>query len=168
MKYMDICTMDAQGRVVIPTKIRRFLNLVSRDCLEVELAGQEIRLRKCGDFPTGTRKLTSLLTILYNNNRHTIALCSDTQVITAVGGFLPDGTPVSKELSEYIKAEKELFPGIDEPLYISFSPGIPIAAIFPIYTPKPLSLVILSEKPLSEVEIGCARLVAATIKHEFI
>lgn len=168
MKYMDICTMDAQGRVVIPTKIRRFLNLVSRDSLEVELAGQEIRLRKCGEFPSGTRKLTALLTILYNSNRHTIALCSDTQVITAVGGFLPDGTPVPEELSEHIKAKQELFPEQEDSVYLSSCPGTPIAALFPIEAKKPMALIILSGKPLSDVEIGCARLVAAAIKHEFI
>ena len=46
MKYTDICTLDAQGRIVIPTKMRKILNLVNQDSLEAELSGQEIHLRK--------------------------------------------------------------------------------------------------------------------------
>lgn len=43
MKYTDICTLDAQGRIVIPTKMRKSLNLMNQDALEAELSGQEIR-----------------------------------------------------------------------------------------------------------------------------
>ena len=42
MKYTDICTLDAQGRIVIPTKMRKTLNLVNQDALEAELSGREI------------------------------------------------------------------------------------------------------------------------------
>ncbi len=50
MKYTGIYTMDAQGRVVIPRKIRKLLNLANRDSLEIKLAGNEIHLRKCESF----------------------------------------------------------------------------------------------------------------------
>lgn len=168
MKYADICTMDAQGRVVIPTKIRRFLNLTERNSLEIELVGQEIRLRKCGGLPTGTYKLSTLLTILYNCIQHPAVLCSDTQVISAVGELLPDGTLISSGLSEYIQTEKELFPDMERPIYISPSPDTPIAALFPIHAINPMSLAVLSKRPLTETEAGCARLTAATVKYEFI
>lgn len=168
MKYADICTMDAQGRVVIPTKIRRFLNLTERNSLEIELAGQEIRLRKCEGFPTGTQKLSAFLTILYNCIQHPAVLCSDTQVITAVGEPLPDGTSISSGLSEYIKTEKELFPDMGKPIYLSPSSGTPIAALFPVHTTDPMSIAVLSKEPLTEVETGCVRLTAATVKYEFI
>ena len=85
MKYTDICTLDAQGRIVIPTKMRKSLNLVNQDALEAELSGREIHLRKCGELPVDTHRLASFLTILYNSSRHTVALCSDTQVVRAVG-----------------------------------------------------------------------------------
>ena len=116
MKYTDICTLDAQGRIVIPTKMRKILNLVNQDSLEAELSGQEIHLRKCGELPIDTHRLASLLTILYNSSRHTVALCSDTQVVHAVGSFLPDRTPVSKELSACIQAEKEYLPDTSRPV----------------------------------------------------
>ena len=168
MKYTDICTLDAQGRIVIPTKMRKILNLVNQDSLEAELSGQEIHLRKRGELPIDTHRLASFLTILYNSSRHTVALCSDTQVVHAVGSFLPDRTPVSKELSACIQAEKEYLPDTSRPVYLTSSPGTPVAALFPVHAEKPLALAVLSAKPLTEVEIGCTRLVAATITHEFI
>ena len=168
MKYAEICTMDAQGRIVIPTKIRRLLSLVNRDSLEVELAGQEIRLRKCGDVPFSTQRLSTILTILYNTSRHTVVLCSETQVIAAVGSFLPDGTPVTEELSGFIKAGKEHFPEVENPLYLSDRSEIPVAVLIPLHAQKPLSLAILSKAPLTEAETACARLAAAMIKQEFI
>ena len=61
MKYTDICTLDAQGRIVIPTKMRKILNLVNQDSLEAELSGQEIHLRKCGEPPIDTHRLASFL-----------------------------------------------------------------------------------------------------------
>lgn len=167
MKYTDICTLDAQGRIVIPTKMRKILNLANQDSLEAELSGQEIHLRKCGELPIDTHRLASLLTILYNSNRHTVALCSDTQVVSAVGGFLPDRTPVSKELSAYIQTKKEYLQDMGRPIYLTSCPGAPVAALFPVHAKKTLALAVLSAKPLTEVEIGCARLVAATIAREF-
>ncbi len=167
MKYTDICTLDAQGRIVIPTKMRKSLNLVNQDALEAELSGREIHLRKRGELPVDTHRLSSLLTNLYNSSRHIVALCSDTQVICAAGGFLPDRTPVSEELSVHINAEKESFLDMSRPIYLASRLGTPVAALFPVCTKKPLALALLSEKPLTEVEIGCARLVAATITHEF-
>ena len=167
MKYIDICTLDAQGRIVIPTKMRKNLNLVNQDALEAELSGREIHLRKCGELPVDTRSLSALLTILYNSSRHTVALCSDTQVIHAVGSFLPDGTPISKELSEHINITKEYFPDMSKPVYLTSCPDTPIAALFPVNARKPLALAVLSAHPLTDVEIGCARLAAATITHEF-
>lgn len=167
MKYTDICTLDAQGRIVIPTKMRKTLNLVNQDALEAELSGREIHLRKRGELPVDTRGLSALLTILYNSSRHTVALCSDTQVICAAGGFLPEGTPVSEELSVHINAEKEYFPDMSRPVYLTSCPGTPVAALFPVHARKPLALAVLAAHPLTDVEIGCARLVAATITHEF-
>lgn len=166
MKYTDICTLDAQGRIVIPTKMRKLLNLANQDSLEAELSGQEIHLRKCGELPIDTHRLASFLTILYNSIRHTVALCSDTQIIRAVGSFLPDRTPVSEELSACIQTKKEYLPDMSRPIYLTSSPGTPVAALFPVHAEKPMTLAVLSTKPLTEVEIGCARLVAATIARE--
>lgn len=37
MKYSDICAIDSQGRVVIPSKIRKHLNIETGTSLELEL-----------------------------------------------------------------------------------------------------------------------------------
>ncbi|MEY8482589.1 hypothetical protein AALD74_12150 [Lachnospiraceae bacterium 48-21] len=168
MNYTDICTLDAQGRIVIPTKMRKSLNLVNQDSLEAELSGQEIHLRKCGELSFDVRRISTLLTILYNNSRHPVVLCSDTQVISAVGRFLPDGTPVSRELSERILAGEEYFTDKEKPFGSPLCPGVPVAALFPIHAPKPLALAVLSSKPLSEVTLRCAKVVAAAIEQEFM
>lgn len=56
MKYTDFCMIDSQGRIVIPAKIRRILNLADRDILELSLADQEICIRKCQNTPPGDDK----------------------------------------------------------------------------------------------------------------
>lgn len=58
MNYTNICTMDAQGRIVIPVKIRRALSLADRDSLALKLTGQEICLRKCKNPSFGTSKVS--------------------------------------------------------------------------------------------------------------
>lgn len=168
MNYTDICTLDAQGRIVIPTKMRKSLNLVNQDSLEAELSGQEIHLRKCGELSFDVRRISALLTILYNNCRHPVVLCSDTQVISAVGRFLPDGTSISEELSEKIRDGKELFTDDEKPFGFPLHPGITVAALFPIHAPKPLALAVLSSRPLTEVTLRCAKVVAAAIEQELV
>lgn len=167
MNYTDICTLDAQGRIVIPTKMRKSLNLVNQDSLEAELSGQEIHLRKCGELSFDIRRISALLTILYNNSRHPVALCSDTQVISSAGSFLPDGIPISEELSGKIRDGKELFTDDEKPFGPSLRSGTPVAALFPIQAAKPLALAVLSSGLLAEAELGCARVIAAAIAHEF-
>ena len=76
MKYADICTMDTQGRIVIPARIRRFLKIADGEPLQVELTGQEIHLHRCNDTDADYRKAKSFLAILHGSIRHAVFLYS--------------------------------------------------------------------------------------------
>lgn len=165
MKYADICTMDTQGRIVIPARIRRFLKITDGEPLQVELTGQEIHLHRCNDTDADYRKAKSFLAILHGSIRHAVFLYSKHQVIAAAGIYLPDGTPVPDTLSAYVtagmKATLEPEPPVFMPPYRE-----PVAALFPVHGKRPAALAVLSKKPLSEMELGCAGLIASMLEHE--
>lgn len=165
MKYANICNMDTQGRIVIPAKIRKLLNINDGEPLQVELVNQEIRLRKCSNPVYDTRQLQTFLTILYNNIKHVVFACTSTQVFSAKGGFIPEGTAVPDELAHFIKDGTEIMLDTSAPIYLLPHLKEPAAALFPINQEKELALVVLSKTPLSEMESGCARLVATTLSH---
>lgn len=165
VKYANICNMDTQGRIVIPAKIRKLLNINDGEPLEVELVNQEIRLRKCSNPVYVNRQLQTFLTILYNNIRHSVFVCSTTQVFAAKGAFIPEGTAVPDELAQFINDGTEIMLDLASPIYLLPYLKEPIAALFPINQENELALIVLSRTPLTEMESGCARLIATTLGH---
>lgn len=172
MEITNIRSMDSQGRIVIPSDIRKRLHISGGDSLEIKSNGKDIRLRKCDTQTPYIQHMQTFLTILYDAVKHSAFICDTETVYSAKGVYLPDGTPVSEELSDYVKAGKETVFDPSRPIYIVPYIKEPAAALFPIPNPevRPLALVVLCkcQKALSEMEVGSAKLVAATLAHEFI
>lgn len=147
MKYSDICTIDSQGRIVIPAKLRRLLKLENGNPLEVELSNQEIRIRKCREPQQDTIQLQSILSILYSSIKRGAFICTDQYVIAATGIYLPEGTSLPEKLEPYIASGNEAVLDISQPLYMLSHHREPVAALFPIRNDKemPLALAVLSK-----------------------
>lgn len=172
MEFTNIRNMDSQGRIVIPSEIRKRLHISSGDSLEIKSDGKDIRLRKCDVFAPYNQQIQTFLTILYEAVGHGAFICDTEAVYLAKGVYLPDGTPIPEELSAYVKAGKETVFDLNRPLYMLPYIKEPVIALFPIPNQKacPLALVLLCkhQKPLSEMELGSAKLVAATLAHKFM
>lgn len=172
MELANIRSMDNQGRIVIPSDIRKRLNITGGDALEIKSDGKDIRLRKCDASMSYNKRLQTFLTILYDAVRHGVFICDTETVYSAKGVYLPDGTPIPEELSIFVKARKETVFDLERPIHILPHIKEPVAALFPIPNQEacPLALVVLCkhQKPLSEVELSSAKLVAATLAHKFI
>lgn len=172
MELTNIRNMDNQGRIVIPSEIRKRLHITGGDSLEIRSNGQDIRLRKCDVSASHDPQFQKFLTILYDSIRHGVFLCDTETVYSAKGIYLPDGTPIPKELSDVVADGKETVFNLNHPIYIVPYIKEPVAALFPISSTNasPLALVILCrhQEPLSELERGSAKLVAATMTRHLI
>ena len=153
MNIALIRTMDSQGRIVIPAEIRKQMKLSDGDALELENVGMELLLRKCPTHLNGKEEMASYLSVLYSVIHCGIAICSEAHILVSAGIYLPEGTPV-------ISAE-------NCPVYPVSNTRQPVCAFFPILREdrEPLALLLCSRtgQHLSEMELGCAKLVAAVI-----
>ena len=172
MEFTNIRSMDSQGRIVIPSDIRKRLNIAGGDTLEIKSNGQDIRLRKCDASIPYNRQFQTFLTILYEVVKHGAFICDTEAVFSAKGVYLPDGSPIPEELSAYVEAGRETVFDLSRPIYILPYIKEPVTALFPIpnQEARPLALVMLCrhKNPLSDMELGSAKLVAATLAHKFM
>ena len=143
MNIALIRTMDSQGRIVIPAEIRKQMKLSDGDALELENVGMELLLRKCPTHLNGKEEMAS---------------------------YLPEGTPVTEELAELVADGQELISAENCPVYPVSNTRQPVCAFFPILREdrEPLALLLCSRtgQHLSEMELGCAKLVAAVIANK--
>ena len=157
MNIALIRTMDSQGRIVIPAEIRKQMKLSDGDALELENVGMELLLRKCPTHLNGKEEMASYLSVLYSVIHCGIAICSEAHILVSAGIYLPEGTPVTEELAELVADGQELISAENCP-------------VFPILREdrEPLALLLCSRtgQHLSEMELGCAKLVAAVIANK--
>ena len=159
MNIALIRTMDSQGRIVIPAEIRKQMKLSDGDALELENVGMELLLRKCPTHLNGKEEMASYLSVLYSAH-----------ILVSAGIYLPEGTPVTEELAELVADGQELISAENCPVYPVSNTRQPVCAFFPILREdrEPLALLLCSRtgQHLSEMELGCAKLVAAVIANK--
>ena len=173
MNIALIRTMDSQGRIVIPAEIRKQMKLSDGDALELENVGMELLLRKCPAYLNGKEEMSSYLSVLYSVIHCGIAICSENHILVSAGIYLPEGTPVTEELAELVADGQELISAENCPVcpvYPVSNTRQPVCAFFPILREckEPLALLLCSRtgQHLSEMELGCAKLVAAVIANK--
>lgn len=170
MNIALIRTMDSQGRIVIPAEIRKQMKLSDGDALELENVGMELLLRKCPAHLNGKEEMASYLSVLYSVIHCGIAICSEAHILVSAGIFLPEGTPVTEELAELVADGQEQIFTENCPVYPVSNARQPVCAFFPILREckEPLALLLCSRtgQHLSEMDLGCAKLVAAVIANK--
>lgn len=174
MKVAMTRSMDSQGRIVIPAEIRKTMNIRDGEPMEIEPVKQGILLRKYNAFVPNDQEILNFLEILYSVVSCGTFVCSKDTIIAAKGVYLPEGSPIPEELTDYISANQEKIFSLKQPIYVLPHIKEPVAALFPIHTTDPfipkLALAVLTkkQKPLSDMELGSAKLVAATLGHHLI
>lgn len=170
MNIALIRAMDSQGRIVIPAEIRKQMKLSDGDALELETMGMELLLRKCPAYLNGKEEMSSYLSVLYSVIHCGIAICSEDHILVSAGIYLPEGTPVTEELAELVADGQEQIFAENCSVYPVSNARQPVCAFFPILREdrEPLALLLCSRtgQHLSEMEFGCAKLVAAVIANK--
>ena len=102
MKPAMVRSIDSQGRFIIPTEIRKTMDLTEGDILEIRTFSNGIFLSKY-TAQIHDPDMKKYLEILYSVIRCSTAICSKDQVLAAKGTGLREGTslcPVSRADTE--------------------------------------------------------------------
>ena len=83
MDYATTLNIDQQGRIIIPAKVRKALQLHTGDVLMLEADTRNICLRKCDSHIPMDIRLDSFLDILHSNVPCRILLCNDSKIIAS-------------------------------------------------------------------------------------
>ncbi|MDO4274139.1 MAG: AbrB/MazE/SpoVT family DNA-binding domain-containing protein [Eubacteriales bacterium] len=173
MRIATICNMDAQGRITIPAVIRKAMHIADGEALEVESTGQNILLRKPQNFTVDSWQAQSYLDILHSIVPCGAMICSTEAVYASRGIPLPKNSPVPKELADYVASGIETVFDPAHPIFIPPHLNNPVTALFPIIRQSghpALALILIAKQghPLSDMELGSAKLVAVTLGHQLL
>lgn len=169
MKIATIRNIDPQGRIVIPADIRKKMCITEGDALEIETNGQDIHIRKYMVFIPRKEQMQNFLNILHSVISGGAFICTPVSVAVSKGVFLAEGTLVPQKLASLIQQGQELVFSSDNAECTMPRIKEPIAAILPInhhlsdYPPLSLILFCKHGQPLTNMELGSAKLVAATL-----
>lgn len=170
MNIAVIRNIDSQGRIVIPAEIRKQMKLSDGDALEMENVGMELLLRKCPSRLNGRDEMSSYLSVLYSVIHCGMAICSTDHILVATGIYLPENTPVTEEIAELVDTGLERIFNEKDSVYPVSEARQQVCAFFPIHREgkEPLALILCLRKGqhLSDMEFGCAKLVAAVIANK--
>lgn len=170
MRPAMIRTIDSQGRIIIPSEIRKTMNLARGDALEIRTGEDEIRLSKYSYASAGDSKINRYLEILCSVIRCGTAVCSEETILASKGAGLLAGTRIHEALAAYVMAQRPVT--FDKPVYAAASGRFPVDTLIPLKAPdfscQQMALLLFSNgrRQVSAEERLCARVVAALITAE--
>ena len=173
MRIATICNMDAQGRITIPAVIRKAMHIADGEALEVESTGQNILLRKSQNFTVDSQQAQSYLDLLHSVVPCGALICTTDAVCASRGIALPKDSPIPKELADYVASGIDTVFDPAHPIFIPPHLNSPVTALFPISRQSgrsALALVLIAKQghPLTDMELGSAKLVAVTLGHQLL
>lgn len=166
MRPAMIRSIDSQGRIIIPTEIRKTMHLSDGDALEIRTLDSGILLSK---YTAHVRDpdMKKYLDILYSVIRCSAAICSEDYVIATRGISLAEGAAVSAQMGEYVRSgQPKVF---DHPVYVTESDRFPVDTIIPLpdsafsYQHMALLLFCNGRENVTEDTRLCAKIIAALI-----
>lgn len=167
-----IRSMDSQGRIVIPMEIRKQLHLLDGEALEIEASDTDIRLRKCIPYASVRKELQEFLSLLHSVVPCGMAICNQTCILLSKGLFLPEGIPVTEDIKLLMDIGKEHIFSEEESVYPVDTTRQKVTAFFPIKmgtSAEPIALLLCTRQgqSLTEMELGCAKLVSNILIRKF-
>lgn len=102
MDYATTLNIDQQGRIIIPAKVRKALQLHTGDVLMLEADTRNICLRKCDSHIPMDIRLDSFLDILHSNVPCRILLCNDSKIIASKNYHTALNMPVTESIQRLI------------------------------------------------------------------
>ena len=169
MEFATTLRMDVHGRIIIPAKLRTCMGLQNGSILELVSDGRDIRLRKCTIKDSSNKFLDESLEALRTILPCGILLCDETSILISKNIYVTKGTPITQEITELLLDAKERTFEDDTPIYPIENTRYPLAAFFPlwnIHNPEKKTGLLLCKKnphPITDMELGAAKMVAATI-----
>ena len=161
--------IDQQGRIIIPAKVRKALQLHTGDVLMLEADTRNICLRKCDSHIPMDIRLDSFLDILHSNVPCRILLCNDSKIIASKNYHTALNMPVTESIQRLLQQGKMKLFSEKERIYPTMTGKYPISVFFPISKKDEfgetlgLLLCAKNQQPFSEMDLGCAKMTAAAI-----
>ena len=173
MTYTNLLTMDSRGRIMLPATLRKMLELKEGDLFYLSSNGQDITLMPCATYVKKLMYFESCLDILKETVKCGIVLCTKDKIISAKNIFFQKESRTSDELRKLFSLDKEQLNLSSRTIYPTEAPVYPIHSFFPIKitasAEENLGLLLCTARklPVTEQDIGSARLTVATIKNHF-
>ena len=132
MDYATTLNIDQQGRIIIPAKVRKALQLHTGDVLMLEADTRNICLRKCDSHIPMDIRLDSFLDILHSSVPCRILLCNHSKIIASKNYHTALNMPVTESIQRLLQQGKMKLFSDKERIYPTMTGKYPISAFFPI------------------------------------
>jgi len=162
MSIAVIRNMDKQGRIVIPSEIRRTMNLVEGDPLEFKASNDSLLLRKYDHLDD--KDIQHHLDILFKTIHCSVAVIEETQIIASGGIYIPVGTKLSVELTDYIQSGQKWI--VDDLISATTYKSNYVDTIIPLGSQKHLLLFRKKGRQITDGERTAAQLIATLLTKE--